>query len=456
MGSGHAPGGEYPFGQRAGQKLSPLVGVGQPSARLVEQAVGRTPAAGDDDQIAGESGGLGRVRQAGGVQRGQCQGADALPAVGPQRRVTPQGGHVGGQRPTLRRGCAPQIGHGGHGDAGGQQIGGHRPAVLVGGNDDRPRPRRHAIEANETLRRAAEHDAGQVVIAEQQRLLVGSGGVDDRPGADLIEQFAVVADRRGDGGQPVLLERAQDGGVGQHSHAGVGGDSFDEALQRRTVVVGAVAQMAAQGRVLVDEQDAQPLFGRGAGGGQPGRPAADHSYVGVQVLLRVVNRRHIGINRPQSGGAAQHLLVSRPQRRRVDERLVVEADGQEAVGQANQGHHVPLQRWPGVLRADGHIRLDGPGAGAHARLRADLHQAVGAVAGAAQQTARPVVLERAAEDAHTGRGQGRGDGIAGVGGVALAVKGEGDGAVAVNELAWLGGEAGGHGVVISWQLLVVS
>ena len=63
-----------------------------------------------------------------------------------------------------------------------------------------------------------------------------------------------------------------------------------------------------------------------------------------------------------------------------------------------------LQRRPSVLRAHGHPGLDRSRAGAHTWLRADLDEAVGAVTGATQQAARPVVLERAAEDTHAGRG----------------------------------------------------
>ncbi len=251
--------------------------------------------------------------------------------------------------------------------------------------------------------------------------------------------------RPADGGQPVLLERAQDGCAGQDGDARVGQHGGQQPFQHRLVVVGAIAQMAAERRAVVEEQDAPALVGRGARRAETGRAAANHGHVGVKILFVVVARRRVGVYPAQAGHVAQYLLIGRPQRRRVDEGLVVEAHRQEAVGQAGQGHGVALQRRPSVLRAHGHPGLDRAGAGAHTWLRADLDEAVGAVTGATQQAARPVVLERAAEDTHAGRGQGRGDGVAGVGAIALAVEGELDRALAVNQFAGAGGEAGGHG-----------
>ena len=53
-----------------------------------------------------------------------------------------------------------------------------------------------------------------------------------------------------------------------------------------------------------------------------------------------------------------------------------------------------------------------------------LYQAVRTVPGATHQAARPVVLEGTAEDANAGGSQCRGNGIAGVGRVALPIEGK--------------------------------
>ena len=145
----------------------------------------------------------------------------------------------------------------------------------------------------------------------------------------------------------------------------------------------------------------------------------------------------------EAGGVAQDLLVQRPQPPRPDERLVVEARR----GQA--GRRTGRWRASGRSRATGsrscaspHALADRLGAGPHPGPAVDVDEAVGALAGAAEQAAGAVVLEAAREDLLAGRVQRRADRVALERLDRLAVEAERDGPRAVDPLA---GAAGGGG-----------
>ena len=122
--------------------------------------------------------------------------------------------------------------------------------------------------------------------------------------------------------------------------------------------------------------------------------AADHEHVDMPMLGVVAAMRPVLRNAPETREVAQQLLVQRPRAAGADHRAVVEADGREGtadlVGNAEQ---IPVERAENVLRL--HLRARPHGHGAHADVRhvVDGHHAIRAAARAAEQTARPVILE---------------------------------------------------------------
>src|SRR6185312_10959122 len=139
----------------------------------------------------------------------------------------------------------------------------------------------------------------------------------------------------------------------------------------------------------------------------------------------------------ETRGVAQNLLVERPQPPRADERLVVEADlhPERRRRLADHVQEVAVERGPGVQVVDLHALFDRRHARAHRGLAVHLDQAVRALAGAAHQSARAVVLERPGEHAHAGVEQRGGDRVALVPLVGPSLPAEGDRAAAVDQFA---------------------
>ena len=286
----------------------------------------------------------------------------------------------------------------------------------------------HRPERGQPARAARQHHAGQVVAGEQQRLLDRAGGVHVAAGADLM-QGAPLPDRH------EAVEGAQRRRVREHLHAGLAGP---------------LGQLARVGVAALGEQPptglgalvAQHRVGAQLGGGdrrrQPGGAAAHHQHVGMAAaVLGAPLALGLALAQlPEPGRVAQHLLVERPQPARADERLVVEAGRGEGAGElVGGGHHVELERGARVHVRHLHALAHRLGAGPHAGRVAHLHEAVGALAGAAHQPARAVVLERAREGAAPRGEQRRADRVALVRGHLLAVEAEAQLAAAIDALA---------------------
>ena len=148
------------------------------------------------------------------------------------------------------------------------------------------------------------------------------------------------------------------------------------------------------------------------------RPAAPPPTTSTSAWRRRYSVRHSRScwslrTRPSPAARAQHLLVEGPQAPRADEGLVVEAGRREgAAEQVGGAHRVELERWRRVHVLDPHALAQRLRAGAHARGAVHLHEAVGALAGAAHEPAAAVVLEAAREGAPAGREQRRADRVA--------------------------------------------
>src|SRR5581483_1868011 len=109
-----------------------------------------------------------------------------------------------------------------------------------------------------------------------------------------------------------------------------GGDGNEAALvdaeraSRRDDLERLLAEAAG---VLVDEQDAVAVRGRGARRREPGATAADHEHVDRAVLGVVPGAAAaVLVDPPEPGDVAEEPLVQGPQPPRPDHRAVVEAD----------------------------------------------------------------------------------------------------------------------------------
>ena len=167
-------------------------------------------------------------------------------------------------------------------------------------------------------------------------------------------------------------------------------------------------------RVLVDEDDSGAGLRRLERRGAARRAATDDEHARPAMLgVVAAGVPRVRIELPETGSATQELLVQRPGGARADERAVVEADRRErAADLVRQRHEVEVERPADVLSLDDGALADRLGADADVRHAVDRHLAVRAVARAAEEPARAVVLERAREDALAGGEGSRRDRVA--------------------------------------------
>ena len=308
-----------------------------------------------------------------------------------------------------------------------------QPAV-VDRRHHRARARLERVHRDEAARAAREHHAGKVVAGKEQRLLDRAGGVDLALGADLVERVA-LPDRH------EAVEGAERGSVVEDLDPGCAGP-LDQLAR---VLHPALGEQAAAGLgALVGENDIGAQLCCSGGRVQPGRAAADHEDVRVATpVLRPPLALGLRLAQlPEPGRVPQHLLVEGPEAPRPDEGLVVEAGrGEWATDEIGGAHHVEAERRRRVHVLHLHPLAHRLGAGAHAGGAVHLHEAVGALAGAAEEAARAVVLEAAREGALAGGEERRADRVALEGRHVLPVERERELAVALDALAALLGQA---------------
>ena len=195
---------------------------------------------------------------------------------------------------------------------------------------------------------------------------------------------------------------------------------------------------------LVGEHDVGTELRRLRRRAQAGGPTPDHEDVGVTAAVLGAPLA-LGLRLaqlPEPGRVTKELLVQRPEATWPDEGLVVEAGrGERAAEEVGGAHHVEVERRLRVHVLDLHALADRLGAGAHAGSAVDRDEAVGALAGAAEQAAAAVVLERAREGALAAGEERRPDRVPLEPGDLTPVERERDLRVTVDALAALLGQA---------------
>ena len=172
-----------------------------------------------------------------------------------------------------------------------------------------------------------QHDAHEVVTGEDERLLDDAACDDHAVRAELEQEIAV-----GDRHDSLLEEADRDRGCEQLD-ARLDGAAAELRGSADPVAVG--EQRAADVVALVDHHDRLATLGGGDRCFEPSVAAADHGDVDVAILdIDALLARAVRIERAEPRGAAQDLLVERPELARPDEGLVVEARRRERARRA--------------------------------------------------------------------------------------------------------------------------
>ena len=185
----------------------------------------------------------------------------------------------------------------------------------------------------------------------------------------------------------------------------------------------------AKPEILLGENDARSGARRRHRRHQARRARADDENVAMRecflVFVGIAARRCA----PETGGAADRRLVDLlPETRRPHEGLVVEPGREEGRKPAGDRHHVEGERRPAVLarRDEAVEQLDDR----RARVRlatgavAQFDERVGLLRPGSKNAARPVILERAADEADVVGNERRGKRISGKSQIASPVEGE--------------------------------
>jgi hypothetical protein len=166
-------------------------------------------------------------------------------------------------------------------------------------------------------------------------------------------------------------------------------------------------QVAAGLAALLQQDDLSSGRRRLRRGREAGGPGTDHEDVGMQVDPAPAPMIGLMRDRAEPGLRADERFDERPRPARSLEDLVVEAGRHHERERVQPSVDVAVDRGPRVLAFDAHPLPSGLRARSHVGDPVDLHQAVWTRAGHALQSARPVVLERAARDRHAGGRQRR-------------------------------------------------
>ena len=353
----HAADGLDPVGKLRRHEDSEAVVVLDAGARLRQERIGGLATAGRDEEIAGV--------------------ALAVEDEAPDATLA-------SMRCELARTYVAQVHDLRDLDADVRELIGDRERLVVGAEDDRPLAGLDGEVADQAADAVGEHHADEVVPREHERLLGRAGRDDDPLGAEAVQDGAGVDRDEASLPDPERARGCEDLDSGEHvvTDAGVLVDQNDAGTGLR----GLESSRAARGAATDDEHSRSPVLGVVA----PGVP-------GMRVEL------------PETGGATQELLVQRPGGAWPDERAVVEPDRREgAADLVRQRHEVEIERPAHVLALDDRAFTDRLGAHANVRDAVHRHLAVRAVARAAEEPARSVVLERAREDPLAcGEGRGR-------------------------------------------------
>ena len=282
-------------------------------------------------------------------------------------------------------------------------------AVVVG-EDHGPGSGKDRIAVDVFRDPGGQHDAGPVVVAEDQGPLDGARGQHHLLGADPPEPLTRAAGRfRGQvirpslqGQQEVVLVVACHGGPGQdldlRQRSQLFHHSVDPSPAGKTLDPAAAPEQSASRFVpFVHEDHAGAGASRLQGRGQAGRAGSRHEDVAVGVHVVVVVGIGAGGDHAETGGLADLMLVPPPGPRRPHEGLVVEAGRHQAREPAVDGPQVELDAGKDVdapgRQAVVELHLGGHQVGLRAGPLSHLDQRVGLLHARGHDSPGTVVLQ---------------------------------------------------------------
>ncbi len=306
----------------------------------------------------------------------------------------------------------PQVQHGGHFHSVGDGIQRGRITFRVRSQNDDAARSGDGVVIEEALRRAREHDSGQVIATEDSGLLVSALGDDDIAGSDFHQAF------RRDQSNPVVGVVARGVRARQKSYTRIAADGCDERLGSLGIVrssTACVEATATRGRILIDEQHRCAPLRRRQRGSKARRSRSNNQDIAEIVALGCAARRSFEVNLAQAREVAEHPLPVREPALAV-ERLVVKADRQKGAETVEDRQTVPRESAARIDSRNVPTRLNRNDVSTYVRHASaaitDLHHRVDIVSGGTQQAARPMVFEGAAENPHTLGGERGTDGVA--------------------------------------------
>ncbi len=192
-------------------------------------------------------------------------------------------------------------------------------------------------------------------------------------------------------------------------------------------------QGPAQHRVLINKQ----YLGAGTCGAQrclhSGRTTTDYHNIIEKVFLVVVVGFMVLINHAQPRFLANDASPFFPDALWSEKGLVIEPDWQESRERFYPSTAVSFETTAIVLAAYFHVGRDRFAVGEHVRIRRQLYQSVRVLPGHGQNTARPMVLERSAQQPPVVSGQSTGDIVTCKSLIVLVLKAERNVLVAVQQ-----------------------
>ena len=325
----------HPVDAEAGQR--PV--VNQPGTGMAGDVGGGHVAGAHAQQVAGDRlsahAEFAGVDDRGDGDRPNAAGAEMLPGLGRGMPRDDPNFPLGDRRSFGRRvGVPAKIDHRRDLDTGLQQVEGGGVSFPAGGRDHGPVAGPDPVMPDQPLRRRKEHRAGQVVVAEHDRLLDRAGRHHDLLCPNLVQTPAL------DDREPVVGEPALAGGSG---HRIDGFDPLDRGDERAKLLIlrraidpeTGIGERPARRGLIVDQQDVRPGFRGARRGGQPGGTRADNDDIVEAVFLVEPAGLGGGIDLAEAGAGPEHRLPSLPRAGRPVKRLVVEPDGQKAGEEAD-------------------------------------------------------------------------------------------------------------------------
>ncbi len=392
-------------------------------AALVKPRVhGRRPATRDEHRIA-----VNATDAPGRIERCDLDRAHAVRARGLEdgvsRKTLDPGPHeIRAQLRSrrLRRQCllGANIDDSPHRDAGRAQARRREVEPVVIAEKHRPTSRRDAVARDQPFGGAKQEDARSIVVDEGDRSLDSAHGDDQAPRADAVDAIVPRNSPRHAVRHEEPVGAADDGRVGEETHAALdelaAGGLDPGARGHRTDRCRFELELPANDRLALADDDARA----GARSRECGREASGagttHEHVARQVLDRRPRQVRPARRRAEAGEVADQRLVALPGR--PDEGLVVEPGAEEPGPGLQHRGEVKAERRPAILAAQlkaiGENELRCRYVRDYGRGSTHGQKGIRLFGPEREKSARPPVLDAAAQEPHAVCKERRGGGIA--------------------------------------------